>query len=479
MRSQLDYQSELRPKVVRCGKEEMGVSLVHLVLMVFIYIVIYLLSQKIGYIFLIINFSIFTLLIIRIRNSGPIHLDIVFLFFLFIYSFSVPISNALSEKQYDQVTLRYAADICWLAYFGFAVGLMLDTGRHRKIAKWNLLGQVEAERMRKAGMVVFFLGVLASGAAIALTSGFSTYLSAGYAGRALLKRQVGPVELGLYVSIVGLFAIFAAVNLADKSSKISRFFVYFVFIFFFFYISFLGIRRPLFLLALGLLSSYSLIRHRPKLVVALPIGIVAFAFLTTFAQYRQLISSVGINDTLAFIQANASAQWFDVSNTELGAPFRTLIDYIGNSQYRPSLLLGSSYIESFLYVFPSFITGGMESLSVQYTNRFFSSDFISIGGNMGLFPVTEAYLNFGAVGTFAIFASLGFVMSKANRWFHAVGRVKAVHVIFFMMLVPWTAFFMRLDMASFAKGFLYSQLVPFFMLVILTDLQKFGFPRRQ
>jgi len=40
------------------------------------------------------------------------------------------------------------------------------------------------------------------------------------------------------------------------------------------------------------------------------------------------------------------------------------------------------------------------------------------------------------------------------------------------MLVPWTAFFMRLDMASFAKGFLYSQLVPFFILYLLLIFYK-------
>ena len=155
-----------------------------------------------------------------------------------------------------------------------------------------------------------------------------------------------------------------------------------VFLVFFFYISFLGIRRPLFLLGVGLLSGYSLIRHRPKLGIALSIGVISFVFLTTFAQYRQLISSAGVEETIVFIQDNASLEWLDVSNTELGAPFRTLTDHIQGQSINDGLLFGSSYVQTFLYVLPSRITGGLESLSVEYTNRFFSSDFIAIGGNI-------------------------------------------------------------------------------------------------
>lgn len=472
MRAETAQHSNVQPQVVRCGKEELVINVTHVIAIVFIYLFSAVASEKIGYSLLFLNAVVYILFAIRVRKSGPVHLDLVFLFFLLIYSFSVPLSNALTEKQYNQDIVRDAADICMLSYLGFAIGLLLDSGHHRRNAILYRFGWADAERMRKSGMWVFFMGAVASFAAIALTSGLSAYLSAGYAGRALLKREAGPVELGLYISIVGLFAVFAAVNHTGKRSPISKVFVALVFLFFFFYISFLGIRRPLFLLGLGLLSGISLIRHRPKMIVALPIGLLAFAFLTTFAQYRQLISTAGINETLLFIQSNASVEWFDVSDTELGAPFRTLMDYLGDDRRRTGMLLGSSYLESILYVFPSFLTGRLESLSVEYTNTFFSSDFISIGGNMGLFPVTEAYLNFGAFGAFVIVLLFGIFLSKVNRWFHGVGRGRASHIILFMMLVPWTAFFMRLDFASFSKGFLYSQLVPYFLIVVLSKLQK-------
>lgn len=465
-------QSRALPQLIRCGKGELLLNFAHVFGIAFIFLLGFVVTPATNFTLLFLNASVFIVIAIWVRKSGPIHLDLIFLFFLFLYSFSVPFSNALAEREYNQEVLRYSTDICMLAYFGFAIGLLLDSGRHRMNAPLSSIGPVEAERMRKAGMLVFLLGAIASVAAIALTTGMSAYLSAGYAGRALLKRDVGPVELGLYVSVVGLFAVFAATILAEKRRQLSKLFIGFVFLFFFFYISFLGIRRPLFLLGVGLLSGYSLIRHRPRFAVAMPIGVVAFAFLTTFAQYRQLISTVGISATIDFIQDNASAEWIDVSNTELGAPFRTLVDYLGNESQAGELLLGSSYLESIPYTLPSFITGGMQSLSVKYTYHFFSSDFISIGGNMGLFPVTEAYLNFGVVGAFAIFLLFGFLLSRSNRWFHRVGRGGATYIILFMMLVPWTAFFMRLDMASFFKGFLYSQLVPFLLLAALINLQK-------
>lgn len=478
MTNALALQSRTLPQTVRCGKAELLLNLAHVFAITFIYALGFFVTPATKFLLLFLNVAVYLVVVIRVRNSGPIHLDLIFLLFLFLYSFSVPLSNALVEKQYSQDAVRYAADICILAYLGFSIGLLLDSGRHRTNASLIRIGPAEVERLRKSGMLVFLLGAIASVAAIVLTTGISTYLSAGYAGRALLKREVGPVELGLYVSIVGLFAVFVSTSLAEKRTQLSKGFLVLLFLFFFFYISFLGIRRPLFLLGFGLLAGYSLIRHRPSLSVALPIGVVAFAFLSTFAQYRQLISTAGINETIDFIQANASAEWFDVSNTELGAPFRTLIDHLGVKNHSGDLLLGGSYFESIPYVLPSFINGGMQSLSVEYTNRFFSSDFIAVGGNMGLFPVTEAYLNFGSLGAFVIIFLFGLLLSRSNRWCHRVGRGKSTYIILFMMLVPWTAFFMRLDMASFFKGFFYSQLVPFILLAAFTNLQKSWAKRR-
>ena len=465
--------NRVRPdRLVRCGKDEFILNLVHMIAIFLILIIGLLTTPAMQFISLFTVFGIYLISAISVRASGPIHLDIVFLFFLFIYSFSVPLSASLSENSFDKEVIWKAAEICLLGYTGFSFGMLLDSGQHRRIAEVGRIDEKSAKLMRKSGMWIFVIGVFASIAAIVLTSGISAYLSAGYAGRALLKRDAGPVELGLYFSIVGLFAVFASTILSDGKQRVSKAFVTLVFLVFFFYISFLGIRRPLFLLGVGLLSGYSLIRHRPKLGIALSIGVISFVFLTTFAQYRQLISSAGVEETIVFIQDNASLEWLDVSNTELGAPFRTLTDHIQGQSINDGLLFGSSYVQTFLYVLPSRITGGLESLSVEYTNRFFSSDFIAIGGNMGLFPVTEAYLNFGRTGVLFLFGIIGFCLARTNRWFHGVGRGKIQYIVVYMTLVPWAAFFMRLDMASVSKGFLYSQIVPFIFVLLFFQLYR-------
>lgn len=459
-------------KIIECGKLEFIINVLNLFAIAVIYTIGVLFSEKVMYTLYIIEFILFYSILIIVRNSGIIHLDLSFLIFLFIYSFSVPVSNVFLGNDINQNIIKDASNISILAYFSYCVGILLQSGKHRHIGSLKMISSKDAKFIRKSGQWVFLFGFITSLSAILFTVGFSQYFSAGYAGRSLIKREAGPIEIGLYISLVGFFSIFLANLLSEYKERASKIFVIVFFILFSVYASFLGIRRPLFLLGLGLFAGYSIVYHRPKLKTALPIMLLAFVFLTTFAQYRQLISTVGVLETVAFIQNNASWEWLDISRSELGAPFRTLTDYLGYNQQWREYLLGSSYVQTPLYVLPSFLTGGLQSLSVQYTHTFFSQDFISIGGNMGLSPVTEAFLNFGALGVFFIFAIFGFSLGKANRWFHSVGRGKTVYIILFMILVPWTAFFMRLDMASFAKGFLYSQLIPFLLFCLLFILYK-------
>ena len=197
-------------KIIQCGKNEFLLNSTHVFAIVLIYLVGVTALPEAKYLFLFLSFGLYITLVIRIRNSGLIHLDLVFFIFLFIYSFSVPLSYALTQQDYYQATIQESADLCMLAYSGYAFGLLLDSGKNRKNAPLTLIDSKTAELIRKSGMWVFFIGALASVGAIAFTSGFSVYLSAGYAGRALLKQQEGPIELGLYFSIVGLFGIFVA-----------------------------------------------------------------------------------------------------------------------------------------------------------------------------------------------------------------------------------------------------------------------------
>jgi oligosaccharide repeat unit polymerase len=238
------------------------------------------------------------------------------------------------------------------------------------------------------------------------------------------------------------------------------------------YVGYLGIRRPIFLLVGGLFATYSVVHFRPKLLTALLIAIPVFLLFSTFSQYRQIISAEGPVATIEFIRDNASIDWLDVSNSELGAPFRTLYDELPNVD-REGHLYGRSYLIAPLYMLPSSINHGATSLSIDYTARYFDPRFIMIGGNMGYFPVTEAYYNFGLPGVVLMFALMAALLGHVNNRFFERWRGSPLAVAFFAVMIPWVAFFMRLDFASFAKSFLYSQFLCFPALYFMAQLFAF------
>ena len=90
--------------------------------------------------------------------------------------------------------------------------------------------------------------------AVYLTVGFDAYFDAGYAGRALLKRNVGPVELGLYHMIFGIIVLSIATRFDDKKSRalIYKLSVVILAVALSVYVTYLGIRRPSFFILAAL-----------------------------------------------------------------------------------------------------------------------------------------------------------------------------------------------------------------------------------
>ncbi len=410
--------------------------------------------------------AIYSYSLIKVRFGDVVQLDLLFLLFLFLYSVMLPLSNYLSPSpSLNAELIDESYLICLVSLIGYAFGSILF-GYNRHYQKNTIINsssahQIDERRLKKVGYAVFLLGLVFSILAVEATVGFTRYLSAGYAGRALIKREAGPIELGLYVAIVGVIVIYCSVLLSPKASFNDRFVIYVFIVVFFAYVSFLGVRRPTFLLILSLFCCYSLLKRNINVVALMLIFVPVFLFFTTFAQYRQVISSDGFLFAIDYILENISPEWFDFSDTELGAPIKTLYHTLTIESI--SYKFGLSYLSSFFYVLPSFINGGMWSLSVEYTHQFFSSEFISIGGNMGFFPVTEAYVNFGVLGNFFVFTFFAIFLGWLNQNLYKKMNISPFWVVFCAILAPWFAFFMRLDFSSFMKGFLYSQLVPLFL----------------
>lgn len=410
---------------------------------------------------------------IAARKAGVIHLDIVFVLVFTIYSLNVPIFAHLVPKDLSLEFVDRGLLICTLCHFGLALGFIFV----RFIPQGDACARapdrfsLTPRQMYIASYTLFFIGLAMSFVAVVLTVGFEAYLSAGYAGRALLKRDAGPIEIGLYVCATSLVTIFCVRHIYQRHGSFEKIFLYSALLIFIAYVAYLGIRRPIFLLVGGLFAGYSAIYFKPRVLRSALIVIPIFIILSSFAQYRQIISSEGPAATVEFIRDNASIAWLDISDNELGAPFRTLYDELPNID-RDGYLYGRSYLSVPAYMLPTAINGGATSLSMEYTQRYFDPRFISIGGNMGYFTATEAYYNFGILGCILMFALMAILLGRLNGRFFEHWRGSPLAVTFFAILIPWVAFFIRLDFGSFAKSYFYSQFLCFPILYILAQFFK-------
>jgi hypothetical protein len=413
------------------------------------------------------------------RRQGVVYLYESFDLIYIVYASAVPISFFLQGAYADLEDIKIPVLLCITASFGLESGSFLFNLIPQKSRSMIRLGCL-TDSVRPLGLIgpsLLWLGVLASVLAIQMTTGFSVYLSAGYAGRALLKRENGPLEIGIYIACIGYFSILADFLLLSCSLSPRKLISMVSFpVLMTVVCTFLGIRRPIFLLLVGIFTGLSVVKNKPGLRVSALVILPAVFILGTFAEYRQLISSNdgGLDVVAEFIASNASLEWLDFSQTELGAPFRTLTDYSGSAaMIRDAPFL--TYLTAPINLLPSFAGIGYQTPSVIYTNKFFTSEFISIGGNMGFFPVTEAYLNFGWLGVFPVFVVTALVLRGLDRLLRARSKSSSLFVVLFMILVPWLAFYMRLDFASWTKGLFYSQLMPlFFVLSVVRFAMRRG-----
>jgi hypothetical protein len=394
-----------------------------------------------------------------------ISLEAVALGALGAYTLSVPIHH-LAYHDYRPDAVQFAFVLCMVAAAGFVVGNVLQRCHARAHTPASVPVSVDWQKYYRIGWIIFLLGVLSAAVAVAATVGFRAYLTAGYAGRSVLKREAGPVELGLYHAVLGLVIVNLS-RMRDPNLRRRKWLLALVTsigLAFVVYVSFLGIRRPSFFLVLAMAMLYG-IAGKGYSRVGLGLTVApAMLMFAMFANFRQVLSDQGLQAAWSFVGANFSFKWFDLSTSELGAPFRVLLDVTQGWRGDP-FRMGTTFAETIAYVLPSALRIPVMSLSQEYTVRNFSSDYIAIGGNMGFFPVAEGYLNFGIVGVGAYFVLIGYVVSRI-QW-RAIHHASPMDLVGFAIAGPWFIFFLRTDMASYAKVFVYSIAVPYLLAIIL------------
>lgn len=393
---------------------------------------------------------------------GFYSLSIICLVALTVYSMAIPVHQVFF-RDYDDATVRFVTLMCAVSVVAMVIGLRLaNMGKGKFGYMINDSNKIPAI---KFGFFIVIVGLFSYFCAIYLTVGFRTYFDAGYAGRALVKRFAGPVELGLYYMVIGyLFVLYSFLFEPKKRNHFLGVFLFLFLIGYVVFISSLGIRRPSFFIVVSALVLIFFKARGKVPILIIGVSLTSLFLFAIFAQFRQVLSDHGVSSTIEYLFLNFDLEWLDLSSSELGAPFRAMMD-VNEDWFSKGCGWGVSYIEAMINILPSGFGFTAQSLSVQYTNEFFSDEYIAIGGNMGFFPVAEAYLNFGVIGVFFEFLLIGVVIKQIENSAFINGGV--VRTVFYATIAPWFFFFMRTDFSSFLKSFFYSILPVFVMYYLL------------
>ena len=382
----------------------------------------------------------------------------VFLLFYGLNSLSVPIRCLFDQTGPEEfrVVLKGFA-LCLAGLLSFIVGYSFRSAAPASRSIPLIPSQWSPQKTKWIARVYIVGGFAVFLAVLAFTSGIRQYFTAGYGGRALLKSKLGPLELGLYISLIGILLYYSYFLIARRRpsllfwGSVSGFILL---------MSLIGIRRPTFWILLGAMAIYHYLGRRISFMKAVLAVLVLGGGLIVFAFTRHIVSEGDFFGGLNYARDNFSWSWFDISRTELGAPFNSLTQILKKVPESTPYFYGSSYLETPLILLPRVLYPNRpDSISGWYERTFFSEDFVAEGGSMGVFIVAEAYVNFGDVGVIVIMFLWGFFFKKLYEVFK---RHKSFppYVFLYAISLAWIIFLMRLDFAGALKGYLVTALLP-------------------
>lgn len=330
--------------------------------------------------------------LLRLFDGDWVFQDIrvMFVLFLFLYGGTLPLINLIDNSHNDAIT--GAAFLYGTALFAFN----LVQWWYKQ--PWHDVPPAVFDRVRPSSMnLAILLGT------------FGFLLSYAYYRGLRLSFNIDRRQLqflGTQLWIVSQFAMNAVAmfmfagwsNLSPRRRKIV---VAVVAAFVLVQLSF-GNRRDFLPLLVFVAAIVTTRRHAVIRAGTVAVGLVAFTFLLLIGLVRQIIRS-------PWLLAQGSVKLLLETN-EFVTPIQTLMYYVISG--RP-LRWGWTYLSAPLLFIPRAIWPGKpESLSLQFLREAFG--YTSLQG-YAYTPVTEAFINFGWVGPFVIFALLSWLMVKLVR----------------------------------------------------------------
>ncbi|MEZ9036659.1 O-antigen polysaccharide polymerase Wzy [Vibrio cyclitrophicus] len=137
------------------------------------------------------------------------------------------------------------------------------------------------------------------------------------------------------------------------------------------------------------------------------------------------------------------------AESEFGAPFGNLNEYLINNQSNSEYVFGYTYLISPIVMIPSFIYPGdkPDQAIYEFRNKYFSSErYRGDIASTGYSPILEAFHNFGSVGILFIFFIVSYFMQCLLRWKFLYDGI--FYPVFVCLLYNVARVFHRSDMST-------------------------------
>lgn len=227
---------------------------------------------------------------------------------------------------------------------------------------------------------------------------------------------------------------------------------------------FAGSKMHVFHVGIAVLVGARVAGWRPRLSALLLVAVLAIPLLFVGLTRNKL--GQGVEEMAEFAADEADADAFNPANIDAYGPYLTLIYTTANLRVPADLRWGATYLQALTLLPPRWMYPGRPTpIGDEFAEEFLGKDYYDNAG-FGYSSVTEAYVNFGAVGPPLVFVLVGLGFG-AMRDALARRRRQLAAAIVFATGAPWILLTLRYQLAGVVKGYGLMMLLPTLALVWL------------